>query len=155
MVANNPEIRSARVSDLDDLLAIEWEAFEGDRLSRRSFQRHLESNSATLLVAEAEKKISGYALVLHRQSGQSARIYSLAVATKFASQGIGRKLLMAVETRARALARHRLSLEVREDNKPALHLYKQAGFQLLSRFPNYYEDGAAALRFAKKLESQQ
>jgi|SRR5690606_20804719 len=148
------DIRPARMSDIDALLAIEDAVFEGDRLSRRSFLRHMDSKTASLLVAELEGRVAGYALLFHRQGSRSARLYSLAVAEQFASRGIGRRLLEATEARARALGRTVLSLEVREDNERAGQLYLQAGFRQVAKISNYYEDGATALRLHKALENE-
>lgn|SRR5690606_4319561 len=148
------DIRPARASDIDALLAIEDAVFEGDRLSRRSFNRHLESETALLLVAEEAGELAGYALLFHRRGEQVVRIYSLAVAPKFMSQGVGKRLLAAAEERAAAMQRAVLSLEVREDNERALQLYQGVGFQQMKRLPGYYEDGVAALRLNKAVEAK-
>jgi len=148
------DIRPARMSDIDALLAIEDAVFEGDRLSRRSFLRHMDSKSASLLVAELESQVAGYALLFHRQGSRSARLYSLAVAKPFTSRGIGRRLLEATEARAFTLGRTVLTLEVREDNELADRLYRQAGFREVAKIPDYYEDGATALRLHKALEKE-
>jgi ribosomal protein S18 acetylase RimI-like enzyme len=143
------DIRPARASDIDALLAIEDAVFEGDRLSRRSFIRHLDSETALLLVAEEAGEVAGYALLFHRRSDRIVRIYSLAVAPKFMSRGVGKRLLAAAEREASAMNRSVLSLEVREDNERALQLYEGAGYLQMKRLPAYYEDGAGALRLNK------
>jgi len=147
-------IRRARRQDIDTLLSIESAAFTGDRLSRRSFHRHVESETASLLVAEAGGQIAGYALLFHRRGGQSARLYSIAVSEPFKAKGIGRALLEATEAQARALRRSLLTLEVREDNDRAAELYRKAGYAGAEKIANYYEDGAPALRLRKSLESK-
>ena len=47
------DIREARLSDIDRLVAIEDAAFESDRISRRSFRRLIGSATCALLVATA------------------------------------------------------------------------------------------------------
>jgi len=148
------DIRPARASDIDALLAIEDAVFEGDRLSRRSFNRHLDSETALLLVAEETGEVAGYALLFLRRSDKIVRIYSLAVAPKFMSRGVGKRLLAAAEERASSMKRRVLSLEVREDNERALQLYEGAGYQKMKRLPGYYEDGVAALRLNKVVEAK-
>lgn len=148
------DIRPARASDIDALLAIEDAVFEGDRLSRRSFNRHLDSETALLLVAEETGEVAGYALLFLRRSDKIVRIYSLAVAPKFMSRGVGKRLLAAAEERASSMKRRVLSLEVREDNERALQLYEGAGYQKMKRLPGYYEDGVAALRLKKGVEAK-
>ena len=44
-----------------------------------------------------------------------------------------------------------LRLEVREDNARAIHIYEQNGYRRIGREPDYYEDGATALRYEKTL----
>lgn len=146
------DIRPARASDLEALLAIEEEVFTGDRLSRRSIRHHIDNPSASLLVAELDDRIVGYALLFHPRGRRVARLYSLAVSAKFAARGLGRKLLLGVEQRARERGLPMLSLEVREDNLPALKLYQRSGFDAVAKLVNYYQDGAPALRLHKVLE---
>ena len=56
-------------------------------------------------------------------------IHDLAVHPDYRRQGIGRELLMAIESAGRELGCCRLTLEVRGDNAPAERLYREVGFQ--------------------------
>ena len=66
-------IRPGRMSDLDALVAIEQQAFQSDRLSRRSLRRFLAASDTPLLVAQSEGAVLGYALILLRSGSRSAR----------------------------------------------------------------------------------
>ncbi|WP_028033407.1 GNAT family N-acetyltransferase [Chelativorans sp. J32] len=145
------DIRPARASDIDTLVSIENSVFESDRLNRRAFRNHIGSGTTSLLVAERDGVVLGYALVFYRRGVKIARLYSIAVASSEASAGIGRGLLAAAEATVRANGRSILRLEVREDNLRALELYKRAGYRPIGRRENYYEDGAPALRLEKDL----
>lgn len=145
------EIRKARASDVDDLAAIEKAVFSGDRLSRRSFRQFIERETAEMLVAENDGHVAGYAVVLFRKGSGVARLYSIAVGPFFGSLGIGRQLLAAAEEAAYEHDRMMLRLEVREDNQRAIRIYEQAGYRKIGREPDYYEDGATALRYEKTL----
>ncbi|MDX8448507.1 peptidase C39 family protein [Mesorhizobium captivum] len=145
------EIRKARASDVDDLAAIEKAVFSGDRLSRRSFRQFIERETAEMLVAENDSHVAGYAVVLFRKGSGVARLYSIAVSPFFGSLGIGRQLLAAAEEAAYEHDRMMLRLEVREDNQRAIRIYEQAGYRRIGREPDYYEDGATALRYEKTL----
>lgn len=148
------DIRPARITDLDALSSIENAVFETDRLSRRSFRRLLKSGTVSLIVATRQDAPAGYALVLYRKGGRTARLYSLAVAPAYRSFGYGRLLLDAAEKAASARGYRALRLEVREDNARAIGLYEGAGYRRRDRVPDYYQDGAAALRFEKSLGEQ-
>ena len=153
-------IRPARADDLDALVDLENAVFSADRISRRSFRKLLTADSAAILVVEAAAgpgegtPISGYAALLYRRGTALARLYSLAVSRESAGRGMGRALLAAAERTAFDHERIALRLEVREDNQPAIALYRAAGYRPIGRTPNYYEDGAMALRFEKTLRGE-
>lgn len=147
-----PEIclRQATLADLGTLLALE-QTFPGDQLSRRSFRHLLTKGNDDVLVLEKDAALLGDAVVLYRKGSSSARLYSLVVAPAARGQGLGARLLGAVEAAARERGCTELRLEVREDNTPAIALYENAGFDLSGRIEDYYDDHSAALRFGKRL----
>jgi ribosomal-protein-alanine acetyltransferase len=145
------DIRPARASDVDALLAIEEAVFRTDRLSRRSFRRLIASNSAVVLVAESGGSIAGYAVLLFREASLAARLYSIATAPASTGKGIGRALIDAAENVAAKRGLRSLRLEVREDNLRAIAIYKQAGFAVIGSKPDYYQDGMTAIRLEKPL----
>ena len=142
-------IRPARATDLDALAALELAAFDQDRISRRAFRGLIGSGSARVLVAEEAGSVVGCCVVLRRANSRKARLYSIAVVP--GRSGVGRPLLEAAETGARAHGATALRLEVREDNQRAIRLYEGAGYHPSGRIADYYADGAAALRFEKPL----
>lgn len=56
-------------------------------------------------------------------------IHDLAVLPEYRGKAIGEKLLESIQKKARKLKCCKLTLEVREDNNPARHLYKRFGFE--------------------------
>ena len=147
------DIRPARASDVDALLAIENAVFPTDRLSRRSFRRLAGSPSAVLLVAELGGRIAGYCIVLFRAGSPAARLYSVAATPDLSGRGIGRALIEAAGQEAARRGRRSLRLEVREDNPRAIEIYDRAGFRPTGRTPGYYQDGMAAIRLEKPLDT--
>ncbi|MER8379735.1 peptidase C39 family protein [Mesorhizobium sp. M0142] len=145
------EIRKARASDVDDLAAIEKAVFSSDRISRRSFRQLIERDTAELLVGESDGRVAGYAVVLFRKGSGVARLYSIAVGPFFGGRGVGRLLLEEAEAAAFEHGRMMLRLEVREDNPRAIQIYERSGYRKIGREPDYYEDGATALRYEKTL----
>ena len=145
------DIRSARATDIDRLVAIENAVFETDRISRRSFRQLVERDTAKILVAEVAGVAVGYCVVLFRKGSGVARLYSIGVLPDRASTGSGRALLAAAEEVAYRNDRLLLRLEVREENVRAIALYEKNGYRRIGREDDYYEDGAPALRYEKLL----
>jgi ribosomal protein S18 acetylase RimI-like enzyme len=152
-MTDRPILRSAELADLDALLSLE-QTFPGDRLGRASFRHLLSRGNADVILAEGGGRVLGDAVVLYRRGFHSARLYSLAVAEAARGRGVGRMLLSEAEERARARGCVSLRLEVREDNAAALRLYERAGFEVVGRTAEYYEDGSAALRLRKRLVAE-
>ena len=145
-------VRGARRADLDELTALEQELFAGDRLSRRSFRRFVDSPTACLLVGAADDRLLGYALILFRSGSQCARLYGIGRKPTSTGGGIGTALLGAAEAAARERHASELRLEVRSDNQRAHDFYRRHGFHVFDRRSRYYEDGADALRMKKSLD---
>jgi ribosomal-protein-alanine acetyltransferase len=145
------QLRTAVSDDLDALVAIENEAFDADRISRRSFRYLLSRQTAEIIVADLDGAICGYAMILFRNGTSLARLYSIAVGSQARGKGFAKRLLEAAEQRAFSHDRVILRLEVREDNAPAIALYKAHGYRAIGRYADYYEDHSDALRFEKLL----
>jgi ribosomal protein S18 acetylase RimI-like enzyme len=145
-------VRRAELSDLDDLVALEQSSFDGDRLSRAQYRRHLDSASAQVLVASANhRRFLGTAVVFYRKGSGVARLYSLATRPEARGKGVGSALIEAVENAARQRRCRALRLEVRSDNAAAIRLYERLGYRRTGRYARYYEDGADAWRYEKEL----
>jgi ribosomal protein S18 acetylase RimI-like enzyme len=148
------ETRPAALADLDALVALEYRVFTCDRISRRSFRRFLAAPSAALIAAGDHGGLAGYALVLFRAGSPVARLYSIAVATERAGRGIGSALLAAAEDAAQRHGALAMRLEVNEHNAAAISRYRKADYRLFARRTAYYEDGATALRYEKRLSQK-
>jgi ribosomal-protein-alanine N-acetyltransferase len=149
-------IRKGTLADLDRLVAIENAAFQGDRLTRRSLRAHLTKSTVSLLVAEAEKegfaRVVGYALIAFRKGSRKARLYSIAGDPEHRI-GAGKALIAACEEEAARRGAESLVLEVRADNARAIALYEARGYAKFATIADYYEDGASALRYEKRLSA--
>ncbi|MFK2902450.1 GNAT family N-acetyltransferase [Dyella ginsengisoli] len=146
-------VRRAELSDLDDLVALEDATFDSDRMSRAQYRRHLDSDSASVLVASANhRRFLGTAVVFYRKGSRVARLYSLASRPEARGKGVGSALLATVEQAARQRGCRELRLEVRLDNASAIRLYERLGYRRLGRLERFYEDGADAWRYGKRLD---
>ncbi|WP_230874696.1 GNAT family N-acetyltransferase/peptidase C39 family protein [Methylomonas sp. LL1] len=147
----NLSIRPAQPNDLEALVKLENASFDTDKLSRRSFRHWLTTEHRALLVAEADKNIAGYILIIYHPGTRLARIYSLAVAPVLRGRGIAKALMIAGEQAARDDGRLYLRLEVGVDNTPAINLYQALGFQKFGLYRDYYQDHKDALRYQKRI----
>jgi ribosomal protein S18 acetylase RimI-like enzyme len=147
-------LRKAAREDLDALDELEHRVFATDHLSRRSLRHFLRAPTAEVIVAEADGRLAGTAIVLLRPSSNVARLYSIAVAPQMGGRGIGPMLLEAAEQAAIARDRCAMRLEVHEHNHKAVARYRKSGYTQFGRHERYYEDGGNALRFEKRLVSR-
>ena len=143
------EVRPASASDLPALVALEERVFPTDRLDRRNFRHQIRSPTITLLVCARGGDLLGYATLMRRRGSGVGHLASIAVAES--GRGLGARLLAAAEAEALRAGCDRVRLEVRADNAPAQRLYDHAGYRCLSTEEGYYEDGAAARRYEKRL----
>jgi ribosomal-protein-alanine N-acetyltransferase len=145
-------VRRAELSDLEDLVALEESSFATDRLSREQYRRHLDSETAQVLVASANhRRFLGTAVVFFRKGTKVARLYSIATHAEARGKGVGSALLEASEQLARRRGCKVLRLEVRTDNDAAIRLYERLGYDRIGRYARYYGDGADAWRYEKKV----
>lgn len=150
--APDVRVRRAVADDLDALAALEEASFDGDRLSRAQYRRHLDSDSALVLAASAKAHgLLGSAVLFFRKGSAVARLYSLATRRAARGQGVGGALLDAVASQARRRGCRALRLEVRADNDAAIHLYEKHGYRCTGRLAAYYEDGADGWRYERPL----
>jgi [ribosomal protein S18]-alanine N-acetyltransferase len=145
-------VRRAETSDLDDLVALEDRTFDSDRMSREQYRRHLDSDSALVLVASANhRNFLGTAVLFFRKRSGVARLYSLATQPEARGKGVGTALVEATEAAARQRRCRALRLEVRTDNRSAIKLYERLGYRRIGALAGYYQDGADGWRYEKLL----
>ena len=147
-------MRPAELQDLAALVDIETTAFASDRFSRTSLRYYVSAPGSALIVCESRGLIVGYCLVAIRKGSHEAHLHSIAVAPQYRGRQFGAALLREAEKTARRRGAHILHLAVRSRNRRAISLYEAKGYRRLSRIDDYYEDGAAALCFAKPLHPQ-
>ncbi|HGM5582768.1 TPA: peptidase C39 family protein [Pseudomonas putida] len=145
------EVRLATREDLPALLALENQCFVSDRLTARSLRWMIAHANASLLVAQRDGQLMGYALLLFHRGTSLARLYSIAIAPQARGEGLGTLLLERAEHCALQHERAYLRLEVRSDNPRAIALYERQGYRRFARIDDYYEDHASALRYEKRI----
>lgn len=104
--------------------------------------------TALVLLAVAEREPVGIAVCFEGLSTFRAlpllNIHDLAVLPAWRGRGVGRSLLAAAEDRAKRRGCCKLTLEVQDDNAPALSLYEGFGFS------NFVVGDSGPTRFLSK-----
>jgi len=144
-------LRDVSGDDLENLLALEEQAFITDRLSRRSFRHWIGHDSRAFIVATVDGQLAGYVLAIYHAGTRLARLYSIATDSRFRGRGIARRLVEAGEEAAAASGRFFMRLEVGCENTPAIRLYESLGYQSFGINRDYYEDHTDALRMQKRI----
>jgi [ribosomal protein S18]-alanine N-acetyltransferase len=144
-------IRKAHKDDLSPMMALENRSFKFDLFDRKQYRYLIAKANSTAFVLMVGKTLAGSAIILWRENSTKAHLYTIAVDPSFQGRGLGRKLLEACLAEARKNGCDRFALEVRADNRPAIALYKNMGYEITARVPKYYEDGCAALQMLKRL----
>jgi [ribosomal protein S18]-alanine N-acetyltransferase len=150
------QLRTARASDLDAIVALERETGFAPHWPAAAYAAILDpaSPQRCLIVAEADAKLAGFAVgLMHPVAAGSpervAELESVAVASNSRRAGIGRALCMAVIEWCREQGATEMVLEVRVSSAGAIALYAALGFTQMGRRPRYYrdpEDDAVVMR---------
>ncbi len=144
-------VRRVRKEDLSGMVELENRSFEFDLFTRKQYRYLIAKANSTAFVLTVGKVISGSAIVLWRKNSTKAHLYTIAVDPALQGRGLGKRLLEVCLKEARRRGCDRFSLEVRADNKRAIALYKEAGYEITGRVAKYYEDDCDALQMEKQL----
>lgn len=139
----------ATIDDIDALVSLEQQLFSCDQISRRQFRYLLTKANAVTVKLVKDRSLAGYITLLARRNSHALRIYSIAVSPLFQQRGFGDTLLGWAEEYAGSKGYTMLTLEVSPANKPAIGLYRRAGFVQRGMKQAYYQDGSDALVLCK------
>ena len=84
------------------------------------------------------RKTVGFAV--SRMGADEAEILTIAIDPRYRGQGLSRNLLLTHLGHLAARGVRTIFLEVEENNRPALSLYKRIGFAVVSRRERYYQE---------------
>lgn len=147
----SPGIRSICKNDINSLLMIEEECFDHCRLGSRHFHYLMKHGNCNILVSESENQVTGYIICLYRKSSRNARIYSIAVSSKYRYLGHGAALLKEAMSVARKKRCEKIHLEMEVTNQRARHFYEKLGFHKIGIISDYYGKGIHATKLEKSL----
>jgi ribosomal-protein-alanine N-acetyltransferase len=130
-------IRPMTRQDVPRVHEIECASFRSP-WSKTALFGELRNDVAHYLVLESDGVICGYAgmWVLFEE----AHMTNVAILADYRKNGRGRRLMLAMMEHAVRHGAEKMTLEVRESNLVAQHLYQTLDFEQNGRRPRYYSD---------------
>ncbi|HET9656591.1 MAG TPA: ribosomal protein S18-alanine N-acetyltransferase [Kineosporiaceae bacterium] len=127
--------------DVDPLLPAEQELFGPTAWSAETFWSELAYPQTRWYVVAEDPAgaLLGYAGLM--AGGAEADVQTVAVLPAAQGRGLGRLLLRALIDEAVRRGASALLLEVRQDNAPAIALYRRFGFEQIAVRRGYYQPG--------------
>lgn len=101
-------------------------------------REELNAENSSYLIAKFNQEIVGFAGI--KVILDEANIMNIVVRKDFRNQGIGTILLQSLIDLSKKHCLTSVTLEVMEENYPAIHLYKNFGFEQTGLRKNYYKD---------------
>ena len=130
-----PQIAPAHVRDAAAIAALHGESFHRGWSDEEV--EHLLLDAQVLAHSlRVKDKIVGF--VMSRSAADEAEILSIAVDRACQGRGFAQKLLETHMRRLAARGTKAIFLEVAENNRPAIRLYRKGGFHEVAKRPNYY-----------------
>ena len=130
------------ISDIDKIVEIEKMIFKNP-WSYDSFKKILMNNFTHYFIIEKKNMIIGYFGLLIILD--ECQIYNIGIVKDEQNRGYGNRIMNFIVNYCNNSNVDYISLEVREYNFKAIHLYDKFGFKKISRIKNYYtnpsEDG--------------
>jgi len=144
-------IRNVKESDINELLEIEQDCFCNSRLQKYQFKYLLRHGKCDFIICEENQKVAGYAISLYRKNSTEARIYSIAIHSRYRKKGYGVLILNEISQRAIQHGCRSIRLEMDISNEVARKFYEKIGFMKNGIIDHYYGNNLKALKLRKIL----
>lgn len=122
--------------DVEEVVKIEEETFSMP-WSQNDFLEMIEADYAHYMVAEEDNKIIG-SCGLRNIAGEG-EITNVVIRPEYRNMGIGVKMLCKLIKNAEKIGIREFTLEVRESNAAAIHVYEKLGFFAEGIRKKFYE----------------
>lgn len=143
------ELRPLVASDIPEVVELE-EANQPNPWTEGMFQDELRADNRFYVKAGNERLVGFGGIIV---MGEEAHITNLLVDPDRRGEGIGRRIVVDLISRAIAVGGRHLTLEVRAGNGAALELYRSLGMVPVGVRPKYYDDDDALIMWVHDIDS--
>ena len=123
--------------DFAQVLAIEETCFEFP-WTAEEFRQCLQQPNCLGMVAEHGERVVGF--VVYETPKSRLLITNIAVDPEFQRHGIARQMIRKLVTKMIHQRRHKVTVEIRETNLPALLCFRALGFKTTNTLKGFYEE---------------
>jgi ribosomal-protein-alanine N-acetyltransferase len=143
-------LRDYRPGDWEAMYALDVLCFEPPfRFSRGAMHGFAEAEGAVTVLAQATDELVGFCVV--QMEERLGYVVTLDVSQQWRRQGLARRLMAEVETRARAAGATEMALHVYTGNSGAIRFYESIGYRRAGIAERFYGRGLDALVYGKSL----
>ena len=139
-------IKIASLDYLDAIYKLEKQ-FGAEAFTKKSL-RHFILTGQLYVFVDNDDNVIGSAIVTKRKNSKKVRLYSFIVDEMYRGLGVGKVYLHILLSNITA---KEITLEVSENNIPAIKLYRLLGFEKTGVKTEYYKDGSSAIIMKKVL----
>jgi ribosomal-protein-alanine N-acetyltransferase len=124
--------------DFAQVLAIEETCFEFPWTEQEFLQCLQQKPNCLGIVAEHEGRVVGF--VIYETPKSRLFITNIAVDPEFQRHGIARQMIQKLVSKMIYQRRHKIAIEIRETNLPALLCFRSLGFKSATILKNFYDN---------------
>ena len=136
-------------SDLETIECLESQCFK-EPWNKEDCRRELDENPfSNGWILKEENQIVAYAFLW--ETFEMAQLARIGVDPAFRKRGIAKAMMNHLNERAKSANCEFMTLEVRQSNEAAIHLYESCQFIQVNVSKGYYSDGEDALVMTKAL----
>lgn len=143
------QVRAATPADIPALLTLERSSPAAAHWKETDYRQLFAEGTNHVTIVIGDDYVQGF--IVGRDLGPEWEIENIVVAASAQRQGLGTRLVQALQNQAQAQGAQAVFLEVRESNQAARRLYSKLGFVESGRRKSYYGNPQEDALLYKKL----
>lgn len=136
------QIKKISKNDLDQLVNISLEQFKNESWSKEQYSEAYNDNNYVFFGCFDNEKLLSF--LVANESTDDVNVLMLATSENNKNNGYAKSLIKYLQSYVKKQSKT-LSLEVKENNSPAINLYTKLEFKVVYVRKHYYKDGQNAI----------